>query len=337
MPNRDVLAIGTSAGGVDALRFLARSFPSDFPAAVLLVIHLSPHFQSSLDDILSGDGPLPARFAEDGTVVQRGRIYIGPPDSHLLLDGATLRLGQGPRENNTRPAIDPLFRSVALCCGPRAVGVVLTGTLGDGASGLRTLHDCGGITVVQDPRDAAFAAMPEAALAKSEPDHIVKLAAMPSLLRELVAKPEGKPMTPSPEIKYEVDLARGHAGSMKAMDRLGRRSLLACPDCHGVMWEIKEGELLRYRCHVGHAYTAELMSLALDESLQRALASGLRALDERIALAQSLQREAEKNGHHRLAESWRKRLTEYDREAQILRDSMRRIDEISARAAQAAE
>ncbi len=215
--------------------------------------------------------------------------------------------------------------------------MVLTGTLGDGASGLSTLHDCGGITVVQDPTDAAFSAMPEAALAKSKPDHVVKLAVMPALLSELVAKPQGKLMTPKPEVKYEVDLARGKTGSTKEMDRISQRSLLACPDCHGVMWEIKEGELLRYRCHVGRAYTAELMSLALDESLQRAVASGLRALDERIALAQSLQREAENNGHRRVAESWGERLAECQREAQILRDSMRRVDEISARAAQAAE
>src|SRR5215472_12680956 len=126
MRNRDVLAIGTSAGGVDALRFLARAFPADFPAAVLVVIHLSPHFRSALDDILAKDGALPACFAEDRMPLQRGRIYIGPPDCHLLLEDNVLRLGQGPRENNTRPAIDPLFRSVALCCGPRAIGTVLT-------------------------------------------------------------------------------------------------------------------------------------------------------------------------------------------------------------------
>src|SRR3954454_6737004 len=172
MPNRDILAIGTSAGGVHALRFLAAGFPADLPASVLMVIHLSPHFQSTLDAILTEAGPLPAQFAEDGCEIAHGEIYIAPPDSHLLVDGGTLRLGQGSRENNSRPAIDPLFRSLALCCGSRAIGVVLTGTLGDGASGLHTLHEYGGLTVVQDPDDAAFAGMPEAALSEFKPDHV---------------------------------------------------------------------------------------------------------------------------------------------------------------------
>jgi two-component system chemotaxis response regulator CheB len=337
MPNRDILAIGTSAGGVEALRFLAREFPKDLPAAVLVVIHLPAHFRSSLDAILTQDGALPACFAGDGMSLERGRIYIGPPDRHLLVDGDKLTLGLGPRENNARPAIDPLFRSVALCCGPRAIGAVLTGALGDGASGLRSLHQCGGITVVQDPGDAAFPGMPEAALTEFTPNHVVSLAAMPALLGNLLTHPVGEAMTLTPELKYEVDIARGKRGSMADLDRYGRRSFLACPDCHGVMWEIKEGDLVRYRCHVGHAYTAELMSLALDENLQRALGSGLRALDERIALAKSLQREANRNGHNRVADSWRRKLSEYEREAQILRDSMRRVDEIAARAAQAAE
>ncbi|KRR10649.1 protein-glutamate methylesterase [Bradyrhizobium jicamae] len=334
MSNRDILAIGTSAGGVDALRFLASELPGDFPASVLVVIHLSAHFESSLDAILTQAGPLPAHFAADDMTMEPGRIYIGPPDSHMLTDGDKLRLGQGPRENNTRPAIDPLFRSVALCCGHRGVGVVLTGTLGDGASGLHILHEYGGLTVVQDPGDAAFSGMPEAALTQFKPDHVTSLAGMPALFRRLVNQPQGNPIPPSSDLVYEVDLAKGGTGSMSQMDRIGERSLLACPDCHGVMWEIKEGNLLRYRCHVGHAYTAELMSLALDENLRRALDSGLRALDERIALAQKLYKQAEHAGRTHLAESWRRKLVECEREAEVLRDSIKRFDQLAAHAVQ---
>jgi two-component system chemotaxis response regulator CheB len=334
MSNRDILAIGTSAGGVDALRFLASEFPKDLPASVLVVIHLSPQFQSSLDSILTQAGPLPARFAEEGTKLQHGQIYIGPPNSHMLVDGYELRLGHGPRENNSRPAIDPLFRSIGLCCGHRAVGAVLTGSLGDGASGLHTLHECGGLTVVQDPGDAAHSGMPEAALSKFRPDHVASLAVLPSLFQRLVSEPAGLRVEPSRELVYEVDVARGGAANMNEMDRIGRRSLLACPDCHGVMWEIQEGTLLRYRCHVGHAYTAELMSLALDENLYRALGSGLRALDERVALAEKLYEQAEESGRTHLAESWRKKLAEYNHEAKILRESIRRFDEVAARAVQ---
>ena len=136
MANRDVLAVGTSAGGVEALIFLAKHFPRDFPASVLVTIHLPRHGPSSLDEVLSHAGPSPAVFAIDNDTLRKGRIYIAPPDRHLIVDDDRLSLGEGPRENNTRPAIDPMLRSAAVCCGPRAIGVVLTGTLGDGASGL---------------------------------------------------------------------------------------------------------------------------------------------------------------------------------------------------------
>lgn len=182
MGNRDLIAIGTSAGGVEALIRLARKFEPDMPACVLVTIHLSSQFRSSLDEILTRAGPLPAHFASDGQAYRKGHIYIAPPDRHLLLDGERLVLGSGPRENSSRPAIDPMLRSVAACCGARSIGVVMTGTLGDGASGLRAVQHCGGLTVVQDPKDAAFPEMPMNALERTSPDHVVTLADMPRLL-----------------------------------------------------------------------------------------------------------------------------------------------------------
>jgi two-component system chemotaxis response regulator CheB len=337
MANRDIVAIGTSAGGFEALRFLARGLPADFPASVLVVIHLSSHFRSALDTILAQEGPLPAGFAADGQRLEKGRIYIAPAERHLLVDGDRLVLGSGARENNARPAIDPLFRSAALCCADRSIGVVLTGTLGDGAAGLQTLKQCGGITVVQDPDDAAFAEMPATALDRSKPDHIVDLAVMPALLQKLVHEPAGT-LAPAPEgVKVEVDIAKGGLGTMSKMDRIGRRSVLACPDCHGVMWEIDEDELIRFRCHVGHAYTAELMSVALDEQLGRALSSALRALDERIALAHKLARQERASGRTHIADSWAGKAVEFEREAKVIRDALKRTDEIAARFAEAAE
>lgn len=335
MANRDLLAIGTSAGGVEALRFLAGRLPADLPATVLVVIHLSSHFRSELDAILSQAGPLRASFANDGDRLERGRIYIARPERHLLVDGDSLRLGTGPRENFARPAIDPLFRSAALCCGPRTVGVVLTGALGDGASGLAALKDCGGIAVVQDPRDAAVPEMPANALSLVEPDHVSDLAAMPALLHRLVRQSAGAVVRVPDRIKYEVEVARSGHTNMSDMDRIGRRSLLACPDCHGVMWELDEGDLVRWRCHVGHAYTADLMALALDENLTRALAVALRALDERVALAERLSDQAKASGHARVAALWVQKAGDYEREAEVLRESVRRVDEIVARSAQA--
>jgi two-component system chemotaxis response regulator CheB len=331
MANRDILAIGTSAGGFEALRFLACEFSQDFPASVLVTIHLSNQFRSELDAILTQAGPLPASFAVDGEKLERSHIYIAPTERHLIVESGHLRLGSGPRENNARPALDPLFRSAALCCGPRTVGAVLTGTLGDGAAGLSALKQSGGITVVQDPSDAAFAEMPTTALLRSHPDYVVSLAGMPALFEKLVRDPAGEPLVVSSNLQYEVNVASGRQGSMHEMDRIGQRSVLACPDCHGIMWEIHEGELVRYRCHVGHAYSAEIMSVALDENLKRAFGSALRALDERIALARKLEAQASESGRTRIAESWASKALEFEAEADIIRDSIRRTDEIAAR------
>ncbi|MBV9702619.1 MAG: chemotaxis protein CheB, partial [Methylobacteriaceae bacterium] len=194
MANRDILAIGTSAGGFEALRFLAKELPGDLPAAILVVIHLPSQFRSDLDAILTQTGPLAASFAQEGEAFQRSHIYIAPPERHLLVAGDRLQLGKGPRENNARPSIDPLLRSLALCCAARSIGVVLTGTLGDGASGLQALKMSGGVAVVQDPSDAAYAEMPATALSRAKPDHVVRLADMPLLLQKLVREPAGTPV-----------------------------------------------------------------------------------------------------------------------------------------------
>jgi two-component system chemotaxis response regulator CheB len=334
MANRDVLAIGTSAGGVEALLSLAKSFRPGFPAAILVTIHLSSHARSTLDELMTRAGPLPAAFAQDRDILRKGHILMAPPGRHLIVDGDAVALGVGPRENNVRPAIDPMMRSIAACCGHRSVGVVLTGTQGDGASGLWAVSQCGGATVVQDPRDAAFPEMPLNALNRARPHHVVRLAELPSLLERLVHQPAGQP-TPAPlSLRYEIEVARSGHYTMSEMDRIGRRSVLACPDCHGVMWEIDEADMIRYRCHVGHAYTADSMSMALDDNLRRALGSALRALEERIVLAERLRKQAADRGHTQVAENWAARKTEHEAEADVIRRAIQRADEIAVRESQ---
>jgi two-component system, chemotaxis family, protein-glutamate methylesterase/glutaminase len=331
MPNRNILAIGASAGGVHALMQLAGGLQADLPAAVLVTLHLSNQFRSSLDELLTRSGPLPAAFAADGEPLRNGRIYIAPRDRHLMVDGNRIVLGAGPRENHSRPAIDPMLRSAALCCCNRTIGVVLTGTLGDGASGLWAVKQCGGITAVQDPRGAAFPEMPQAALELVSPDHVVNLEHLPALLNRLVREPAGEPGAKPPGIALEVEIAKGEQGyAMDKMDQIAERSVLSCPECHGVMWEVDEGELTRYRCHVGHTYGAEMMDLALDESLRRALASAQRALEERVALAGKLYRQAERSGHRTLMSSWSERMREYEQEMTVIRNAIRRMEEVAA-------
>jgi two-component system chemotaxis response regulator CheB len=333
MANHDIVAIGTSAGGVEALLFLAARLSPRFPAAIVVTIHLPSNARSTLDEILSRAGPLPAAFAGGGDALSKGRIFIAPPGRHLLIDGERLSLGSGPRENNARPAIDPMLRSAAVCCGSRAIGVVLTGTRCDGASGLRALSRCGGVSVVQDPRDAAFPEMPLTALNRSMPHHVVHLADLPFLLERLVHQPARDPV-PIPEIiKFEVNVARGRDTTMNEMDQIGRRSALTCPDCNGVMWEIDENDLVRYRCHVGHAYTAEIMSIALDGSLRRALETALRVLEERVTLAEKLRKQASQRGETQVTNLWAERKVEFEKEADVIRTAIRRADEMATAAA----
>jgi two-component system chemotaxis response regulator CheB len=328
-PHRDIVAIGASAGGVEALQNLTSKLPASFPAAVLITMHLSEDFASAFDKILTRSGPLPAHFARDGEKLETGQIFLAPAHSHLLLKtGDQLELGHGPRENNARPAIDPMFRSVGLCCGARSIGVVLSGMLGDGAAGLLDLKQQGGVTVVQEPSDAAFREMPFAALERARPDHVVALARLPALLARLVRQPVGNSLPVSDRLRFEVEIARVGHFNMTDMDKIGRRSVLACPDCHGVMWEVDEEEMVRYRCHVGHAHTAESMKYALDENLSRALATALRALDERIALATKLRDKASESGHTLSIEMWQRRLDETQCDADIIRESIMRRDRV---------
>jgi two-component system, chemotaxis family, protein-glutamate methylesterase/glutaminase len=184
---------------------------------------------------------------------------------------------------------------------------------------------------VQDPRSAAFPEMPQTALELARPDHVVDLEHMPALLDSLVRQPAGEPKAAPLGMAFEVRIAKGEGGYvMKQMDQLGARSVLSCPDCHGVMWEVNDGDLTRYRCHVGHTYTADLMSLALDENLRRALASAQRALEERVALAGKLHSQAERSGHRYLMSTWSARQSEYEREMTVIRDAIRRMEELVA-------
>jgi two-component system, chemotaxis family, protein-glutamate methylesterase/glutaminase len=326
MANRDVVAIGTSAGGVEALRFLASGFATNFPASILVTIHLAAEFRSSLDEILTSAGPLPATFANEGEVRKKARIYIAPPGRHLIVDGEQLWLGTGPRENSARPAIDPMLRSVAVCCGNRGIGVVLTGTLGDGASGLWAVDQTGGRTVVQDPKEAAFPEMPRRALARVEPDHVAPLREMPGLLHALVHQPASERTKVPDNLRYEVEIARNGRTSMEVMDKLGQRSVLTCPDCGGIMWELKDGSMSRYRCHIGHAYTEETITTGVDERLKRAMTSALRTLNERVALVTKLRDQAVQRGDRHLAASWSKSAQEFEREADAIKDGIGRLD-----------
>lgn len=184
-----VVAIGTSAGGLDALRTLVAALPRDFLAPIAIVQHLSPDSPGILDDILRRSGALPATMPRTATRLRSGHIYVAPPDHHLVIEPGVAVPRHGPRENCFRPAIDQLFRSAAQVYGPRSIGVVLTGNLDDGTAGLHAIKQLGGIAVVQDPDEAEFPSMPRSAATYVRVDHVARLRDIAPLLVRLVARP----------------------------------------------------------------------------------------------------------------------------------------------------
>ncbi len=322
MPNRDVVVIGASAGGFEVLKQLFRALPADFPAAVLVVLHLGEHGYGSLVKALDAAGPLRVSFAEDGRRIENGAIALAPPNEHLLLAKGVMLLRRGPRENGSRPAIDPLFRSAAVHYGTRAIGMVLSGMLSDGALGLGAIKRCGGLAVVQDPADAAFPDMPEAALA-AKPDHVASLAELPDLLSRLVAEAAPLGLAIPEDIRIEAAIAAGEKAGIAVTEQLGERSVLSCPECHGVLWEIGEGSQRRFRCHVGHGFSEASLEREQASEMTQALVSALRALEERVMLVGRLGESADQARRSSLAKHWHERAAEYQEQADLIRRILR--------------
>jgi two-component system chemotaxis response regulator CheB len=285
MGRRDIVVVGASVGGVQALRRLAAQLPAAFPASVCVVLHIGAN-ASSLPALLAAAGPLPAEHPKSGQRLRPGRICLAPPDHHLLLmPGDELQLSRGAREHHTRPAIDPLFRSAALVAGPRVVGVLLTGRLDDGVAGLQAIKSCGGVVVVQDPDDAEDPGMPRAAMSAVQVDHCVPLHRMGGLLEKLVAEPaDSAPARASPGLVQEHAAWLAGKNVMNELRAIGTPSTLVCPDCNGALWEITGTKPPRYRCHTGHGFSLSWLAAVHEESTEGALWSAIRALHEKEIL-----------------------------------------------------
>lgn len=284
--NHDIVVIGASAGGLDVIKHVLRDLPADLPASIFIVTHIGA--TSHLAAILEQASPMPVVPARGGLTIERGRVYVAVPGVHLLLHDAHILLRRGPRENLSRPAIDPLFRTAACTFGGRVIGVVLSGALNDGSAGLRAIAQCGGITVVQEPAEATFPEMPLSAIRHVGVDHIVSMRGMGALLNRLVREPAGETPEIPEEIRLEAAIAAQELRGMASEDKLGTPSRFTCPECHGALWEIDDGSLLRYRCHVGHAFTGQAMLAAQGERTEEMLWSLMRAHQERAALARRL-------------------------------------------------
>lgn len=325
IPARDVVVIGASTGGVEALRQLVAGLPSGFPAAVLIVMHIGTQ-NSILPSLLARTSILPVRQARDGDLVEAGRILVAPPDLHLTIvraDGAyRVLLARSAKENFTRPAIDPLFRAAAAAAGGRAIGVILTGALDDGTAGLAAIKACGGCAIVQDPGEALAPDMPLSAIDNVDVDHVLKLAEMPSVLARLIETNSRGGMKKQQEVPEWVRIENQIAvegGKMEDLARLAKPSTFTCPECNGALWEIQDLRPQRYRCHTGHAFTASTLATLQSEKVEEAVWSAVRALHEREMLLRDMAGKALNTDHAELAAEYTAQAGKAQQAAEVLR------------------
>lgn len=294
-PTRDIIVIGASAGGVEAMLDLVNRLPADLPAAVFLVVHVPSHGVSHLPELLSRRSPLRAAHAVSGETIVKGRIYVAPPNLHLVVRPGSVELSRSPRVNRSRPSVDVLFQSAARAYGRRVIGVVLTGNLDDGTFGLMAVKMRGGTAVVQNPEDALYDGMPSSALAHVDVDYVADLSEIPALLARLTSEPLPPANSGGSAVNRgngEIDRAETIIHDDQTDQVQGRRhgepSTYSCPDCGGVVWQLNEGNLTRFQCHVGHSYSFETMLVEQADQLERALWQAIRSLKEKADMARQM-------------------------------------------------
>lgn len=331
----DIVVVGASAGGVEALRTVCSRLPSDLPAAVFVVLHVPAIATSVLPAILERSGDLPAAHAIDGAEIERGRVYIAPPDHHLLIQPGFMRVNRGPRENGYRPAIDPMFRTAAATYGSRVVGVILSGVLDDGTAGLAAVKTHGGRALVQDPEDALYPMMPISAIDAAEPDLIAPAEDLADQIAHLAIEAVPATMAPTDdpllhdEDYIEVDRA--------ASDRpqAGSPSGFVCPDCGGALWELEDDNgLLSFRCRTGHGYSIETLAAEQTETVESALWAALRALEERAAMARRMAGRLRGRGSKTSAARFEAQADAAVQQALVMRDALTNMTPLTEPAGQ---
>lgn len=322
-PHHDVVVIGGSAGAIEALRIIVSSLPADLPAAVLVVIHVPAFSESHLPEIITRSGALPAMHVKNGQRLVPGRIYIAPPDQHVLVRRGVIELSRGPRVNHSRPAIDTLFRSAARSYGPRVVGVLLSGALYDGTAGLVAVKDHGGMAIVQDPVEAAMPSMPRNALGLVEADAVLPSDEIGHALVRAVHAPVG----PTEEGVAKV-IDDEPFGQVIARDiheqavggRVDQSTVYTCPECGGVLWQTDESEGSVFRCHIGHVYAPEVLLDQKAEELEAALWTCVRLLRDQATLTRQAATRPFNGSQQHLSARLEERAQLADRQAEMIRE-----------------
>ena len=321
MPNRDVVVIGGSLGGPRAVRELLGGLEPDIQAAVFVVLHQHPDSPRMLARMFAERCRLRVDYAVDRETVEHGRVYVAPPDYHMVVEGGSIRLNRNARENRSRPAIDPLFRSASRCYGARLIGVLLTGMLDDGVQGLWFVRRRGGVTIVQDPDDAEAADMPSAAIADGVADHVVPLHEMPMLLNRLVR--ESVPTSVAGQGGAVVqDSASMNVADLHPLSLNTPPGPFTCPECNGALWVDEQSKLVRFQCHVGHQFSEHTMEAAKRDELGSALWTALRVLKENSAMYGSMIDRARRSGRASDAERFELTRADMQRRIDVVRDAL---------------
>ena len=320
----DIIVIGASAGGLKVFEIIVSQLPSNLPAAVFILWHISPDYPSLLPEILAKSTPLRVKHASGKEPIRPGHIYVAPPDHHMLVEWGNVRLSRGPKENRFRPAIDVLFRSAAHSYGQRVIGVVLSGSLDDGAAGLFAIKERGGIAVVQDPYDALHSSMPKAALKAVEVDYCVPSIEIGALLGHLVNKaiPLQEVNPVSEKMDVEVGIAREDNGLDMGIMKLGELSPYTCPECHGVLLQLKEGSLLRFRCHTGHAYSLNTLLAEVTQSIEESLWDGIRTIEASEMLMTHTAKHLREMNEHEAADLLLQKAEDAKRRGNLVRQAL---------------
>ncbi len=325
-PKRDIVVIGASAGGVEALIDFVKTLTPDFPAPIFIVQHIAPYTESILPEVLNIFSPLKAKHPKDGEKIQASTIYIAPPDHHLLVEGDQVLTKRGPKENRFRPSVDALFRSAAYAYGPRVIGVVLTGYLDDGTSGLWTVKRLGGVAVVQQPADAHFPDMPSNALEFVEADYVIPRSELGALLARLTTETApAKPKVPKADLErlsIELKIARhDNAFQMGIIDK-GEFTPFTCPDCHGALTKLIEGKLIRFRCHTGHAYTISSLLAEVTQSVESMLYQAMRGLEETNLLLKQMGEHFLESNQPEIAQLFLAKAQQTEKQSRVVHDSI---------------
>lgn len=297
-----IVVLGASAGGLNALTEVVKNLDKSLDVAYCIVLHLSRKgIGNYIVHQLSQATTMHCSLATHGSLVKKGCIYIAPPNQHLLVKDYKFILGGGPEENRFRPSIDVLFRSAAVAYSSHAVGIILSGMLDDGTSGMWAIKRSGGTCIVQDPNEAEYPDMPLSVINNMEVDHVATLAEIGGLIKKIVATKKGKKKTVPKEVIAESKIAETVAISIEDIEGIADKSVFACPDCGGNLWSVKGDIIKRYRCHIGHAYTEKDLVVKQSEVASNTLWVAVRMMEERKHLLKKLEIDNGKKGYKTLS------------------------------------